>query len=84
MKRKKYNFYKCSVGDCLNKVYSSGAICPVCIEKLINRDAQVVYCDICGSIINLQILSPDETSEENKMISSLCSRCNPLALDKLF
>lgn len=84
MKRKKYYFYKCSVGDCLNKVYSPGAICPICIDKLINPDVRIVICDKCGSIINLQILSPDEASEENKMISSLCSRCDSLELDRLF
>ncbi|WP_337867153.1 hypothetical protein [Ignavibacterium sp.] len=84
MKRKKFYFYKCSVGDCLNKVYSPGAICPACIDKLIKLDVRIVFCDKCGNIINLQILSPDESSEEIKLMSSLCSRCDPLELDRLF
>lgn len=84
MKPKKIYFYKCSVGDCLNKVYSPGAICPACIDKLTNPDVQIVYCDKCGSIINLQILSPDESSEEIKLMKSLCSNCDPLELDGLF
>lgn len=84
MKPKKFYFYKCSVGDCLNKVYSPGAICPACIDKLTNPDVQIVYCDKCGSIINLQILSPDESSGEIKLMNRLCSRCDPLELDRLF
>lgn len=83
--RKKIRFYKCDVLECGNKVYTAGAICPQCLEKLINPLWYFTYCEICGKIIGLY----DNRNLEcglfpEKANPGFCPACDPESPDNLF
>jgi hypothetical protein len=69
-------FLKCDVEMCQNKVYSDGAICQFCLEKLVNPKYDIVFCEHCGKIMNL--IEPDFSSDDksDRFIPSVCSYCN--------
>lgn len=75
MKLKKVYFYKCDVINCNNKVYTPGAICPECLEKLVNDLWQVNYCSICGKLIDFSNDEIEPSIFSTKMNKKVCKYC---------
>lgn len=84
MKLQKIFFYKCDVISCNNKVYSPGAICSECIEKLANDLWQVNYCAICSKLINFSSNIDDSATFSSKMNKKICRYCEKRFYDELF
>lgn len=84
MRLKKIYFYKCDVINCNNKVYSPGAICSECIEKLVNDLWQINYCSICGKLIDFSNDEIDFSTFSTKMNKKICKYCENSFNDELF
>lgn len=82
---RKIYFYKCDVVECNNKVYTPGAICPECLEKLANKLSTLTYCVFCGKIIDINVFEDilDESMIE-KYRKGFCPGCDPESPGNLF
>ncbi len=81
---KRVYFFKCEVIDCNNKVYTPGAICPQCLEKMYSDDWQVNICGNCRRIIDFYDAREISDSRTEKVILGICQYCQPGFLDNLF
>ncbi|MCL6495397.1 MAG: hypothetical protein K6T54_11550 [Ignavibacterium sp.] len=74
-KKQKIFFYKCDVIDCENKVYSPGAICPECLEKICSDLWNLSYCVFCKRIIRFIDQNVSALTGAQKINSSTCKYC---------
>lgn len=79
-----FSLYQCDVLDCNNRVYSLGAICPECIEKMTNDCWYINYCVKCGKIINFFDDIGSNFEVESKINATVCKFCDTWILDELY